>query len=221
MSTRKLKPLLIQQAAEDGFEVRDFDFINILHHPFNLSQNFFTGLMVFTSKNAVSGLVQNSWWNHQAGRVACLSGETLEAVKSHTSLTVVLTAGNATELATAIAALPELHRVCFFCGNLRLPHLPRILQDHGIEVEEIITYSTLPTPVKIDVDYKGLMFFSPSAVESFFGMNRPAPEVPCFCIGATTGASVRQHAANEVVISPHPSQHHLLETIKEYYRKRN
>ena len=76
-------------------------------------------------------------------------------------------------VALAEKIIPEINdrEVIFFCGNLRRNDLPDALRQKGITVREITVYQTSLTPVTIEKEYDAVLFFSPSAAESFFSKN--------------------------------------------------
>lgn len=61
-----------------------------------------------------------------------------------------------------------LRKIVFFCGNKRLQTIPEKLANNGIAVEEVIVYETIETAANIKKQYDGILFYSPSAVQSFF-----------------------------------------------------
>ena len=78
------------------------------------------------------------------------------------------TANDAVSLAELIAEDRFVDEVIFFCGDQRRDELPEILRQHEVVVNEIVVYQTIAVPHKIEKQYHGILFFSPSAVQSFF-----------------------------------------------------
>lgn len=73
----------------------------------------------------------------------------------------------------------------FFCGNLRRNTLPNALQLASIKYAEIEVYETILQPQRISTPLDGILFYSPSGVESYFNSNDYNNET-LFCIGTTT-----------------------------------
>jgi uroporphyrinogen-III synthase len=186
-------------------------------------------IAVFTSAHAVNILhehylyaanvhyVINRW------EICCLEGGTLQAIQAAVKINspVKATAANASELANAIVQSGKIKEVYFFCGRQRREELPAILTQHGIAVHEIVLYENVPTPVITDTDYDGVFFFSPSAVNSFFSVNRLSEKTVCFAIGATTAGQIAGFTNNKVIISIAPRAESMVQTAIFYFNNIN
>jgi uroporphyrinogen-III synthase len=95
------------------------------------------------------------------------------------------TASTASKLAEKIIPVINAAEVVFFCGNLRRSELPEALVQKGIAVKEIIVYKTSLAPVSINKKYDAVIFFSPSAAESFFSRNSVPRNTALFVMGET------------------------------------
>ena len=98
---------------------------------------------------------------------------------------------DAASLVDIILKDTSIEKVSFICGNLRREELPEKLTKKGIQVQEIIVYKTNHTPIKICEDYQGVLFFSPSGIDSYLMMNKNT-DCTAFCLGTTTA----NHAQN-------------------------
>jgi uroporphyrinogen-III synthase len=179
---------------------------------------------VFTSSNAVIALKRylNNYVNHLPPQweIFCLSGKTKEALqKSEEAFgTITGTAATATELAKQVIA-HGVKELLFFCGDRRRDELPEMLQAAGVTVHEIVVYEVEATPTAVEGEFDAVLFFSPSAVQSFFAANQLKESTICFAIGHTTGRSVQQATRNELVISQEPTQEALLQAVINYFQK--
>ncbi|HEY0066935.1 MAG TPA: uroporphyrinogen-III synthase [Flavisolibacter sp.] len=178
--------------------------------------------VVFTSTHSVD-IVEDILHHDKKGlpqwNVFTLDGRTKTAVSRFLPAeAIAATAANAAELATKIIER-KLKEVVFFCGNLRRPELPRMLGDAGIIVHEVEVYETFGTPRPITQDYEAVLFFSPSAVDSFFLSNKLDPAVVCFTLGNTTAQVLSGYTKNKVVISTGTSQEEMMETVYSYFKK--
>ncbi|HJU45935.1 MAG TPA: hydroxymethylbilane synthase [Chitinophagaceae bacterium] len=108
-------------------------------------------------------------------------------------------AHNASDLADVIIN-DGIKEVVFFCGDKRRDELPDKLKQQGVHVDEIIVYNTTETPRVVAEHYDGVLFYSPSAVKSFFSLNRLPSHTICYAIGKTTGLTIKAFCTNEVVI---------------------
>jgi uroporphyrinogen-III synthase len=123
-------------------------------------------------------------------------------------------------LAETIIAAGDIHRVVFFCSNQRRDELPNLLSEEGIEVHEVCTYETIETPVTLKENLDGVLFFSPSAVSSFFSANKLPDTTVCFAIGNTTAKAITAYTNNKVIISQTPNQQSMLNLVQEYFIKK-
>jgi uroporphyrinogen-III synthase len=106
--------------------------------------------------------------------------------------------------------------VTFFCGNKKREELSNILNENNIVVNEVESYQTALTPRKIDEKINGILFFSPSAIESFLTQNK-ATDIVAFCIGETTATEARKYFKN-VEVSKVSTIESVIETANEYFK---
>jgi uroporphyrinogen-III synthase len=60
--------------------------------------------------------------------------------------------------------------------------MKNFLSKKNIELKTINVYEKKISPKKIDFDYDGILFFSPSQIESFFQKNFLKENIIIFCI---------------------------------------
>lgn len=172
---------------------------------------------VFTSMNAADAVIEQlkeipDW------KIFCLGGVTKEHILTFFGKDRLEgTAKNATALCERIIAAKEMKELVFFCGDHRLDELPETLRRHNISVQEIIVYNTIQTPQYVDKDYDAIMFFSPSAVHSFFSLNTLQLNVVLFAIGKTTAATIHTYCTNTVVTSEWPGKEHMVDLAVNYF----
>ena len=97
--------------------------------------------------------------------------------------------------------------------------MPGKLKNSGIAVEELIVYKTIKTPRVVSKQYNGILFFSPSAVQSFFSKNSITDTTQVFAIGATTADAVRSFAQQPVIISHKPGKETLVTLAIKHFSK--
>ncbi|HVI47075.1 MAG TPA: uroporphyrinogen-III synthase [Chitinophaga sp.] len=235
LCTRPLTDSLLAEAGDSGIRIDIQEFIQIKSLPCkdltgteNLIQVFGGNkICVFTSANAVNILVacylnQDNHIFPVSNPVGCIAGNTAEQVRTQLpSCKIIAEATYGKDLATAIIQLGNIPEVNFFCGNQRRDELPETLRGAGIIVNEYVIYGNVSTPVAITADYDGIMFFSPSAVKSFFSANSISSKTICFAIGTTTAASLKEHTNNKIIISPGTSQESMVETAIFYFNNIN
>jgi len=171
--------------------------------------------VVFTSAHAVkfvSGwLKQKPDWN-----IYCVRNETRAAVINwFGSEFTGGFASNALFLSRLMIA-DGVKEAVFFCGDKRLDILPDKLRNHGIELTELVVYDTRLTPVKIKDQPEIILFFSPTAVKSFFSMNELSPDTAVFAMGKTTEAALRQFTSVPIHTSPEADKAFVFNLALEY-----
>lgn len=230
LSTKKLEPSLVEKAQSNGLEIFEQEAIRTKPILGKEKWNEIFQLLekkiecaVFTSGNAVNALKKylNQYVNHlpQQWTIFCLSGKTGELLAEDEELFGIIkaTASNAAELAARIIE-SGAKEVVFFCGDKRREELPTILQNAGVQVHEAVVYETEETPFVATSDVEAVLFFSPSAVQSFFAANQLKENVICFAIGQTTADSIADFTNNRIVVSESPSQAMMLSSVQAYFQ---
>ena len=228
LSTKQLEPLLVGKAAVQGIRIVMKPFIKINHAEKPeaikaIQQLRNDAVWAFTSHHAVESL-------HFLARKHGLSlptplgaytmdGRTAEKCRQLFPGTRILgMAANAKSLALQIAKQDE-EQVVFFCGNLRRQELPEILKMENISLQEIQVYETVSTPVRVTENYDGIMFFSPSGVNSFLEQNNLPSHAVCFAIGETTANALREITKGQIRTAPQPTQESIINLVTAYYSK--
>jgi hydroxymethylbilane synthase len=104
--------------------------------------------------------------------------------------------------------------VTYFCSDKRLDELPSILEDNQIIVNEIEAYQTVLDSVKTDDSVEGVMFYSPSTVESYM-QNNSADKI-AYCIGDTTATEAKKHF-EDVRIAKVPTVESVIDLVNGHY----
>ncbi len=170
---------------------------------------------IFTSANALHA-VKDLPFLKSIQHIYTISGNgTEKSIKEFAQGNVTIhTASNASTLADLIIDQKSNTPCYFFCGNIRLDVLPKKLINAGIRFFEIPVYHTKLTPQIITKQYDAILFFSPSAVESFFSVNNLSPHTVVYAIGDTTAESIKKFCDNQLRISSSANAKVLLnETI--------
>ncbi|MGN6163428.1 MAG: uroporphyrinogen-III synthase [Flavisolibacter sp.] len=233
LSTKKLEPSLIEKAKQSGIEIIKQEAIAV--HPILSKEkqdevNFWASNqhlhpVIFTSANSVEAvqyhLKQEDNWVAPNWKVFCIGGKTKEVLSAFIHPENILaTADYGKDLAEKIIE-NSVKEVVFFCGNRRRDELPTILQNAGVTVHEVMVYDTIETPIAAKDDVDGVLFFSPSAAQSFFSVNQLKKSVVCFAIGKTTADSIADFTDNKIVTSESPSQEMMLASVLFYFEHSN
>ncbi|HEX5026230.1 MAG TPA: uroporphyrinogen-III synthase [Agriterribacter sp.] len=224
LSTRELKRELLERDEFRHFNIDVLPFIRIAPDISpetaarirTLSEQPIVA--IFTSVNAVDAIkahlqVKPQW------RIFCIGGATKDKLEQALpESTIIATGKNGKALAEKIRLHPEIKEVVFFCGNQRMNELPDLLKAGNVQVQDIVVYQTVQIPVDISKPYQGVMFFSPSAVHSFFSVNTLPIKTQLFSIGETTTNTIQSYCSNPVVTSPWPGELNMLEMVADYYK---
>lgn len=228
LSTKILKPFIKQQLVENDFNVFEHDFIRIEE----IKNNDFTSILnthipnyIFTSKNAVRCFIQQAASNkikiNKKAVFCALSGET-QAALADEGFSATITADNAGDLANKIIKEKTIKEAIFFCGDKRRVELPLILETGGITLSELVLYKNIEQSKKIGNSFQAIIFFSPSAMQSFFKENVLPKTTACFCIGYTTAKALKEYKiTNKVIVSNYPSQQVMIDVVLNYFNIKN
>src|SRR5215471_4762340 len=231
LSTKEIEPALIYEADEKNIAIEFSPFIKTEPiQTIEVQQEIELALMenltvVFTSVNAVEA-VATELDDQEPSPIAigwkifCLGHATKQAVEKYFDENLIFgVADNSTELAELIVEDAEDDEVFFFCGDHARRELPDTLRKNGFDVTEIIVYQTILLPHKLNKTYNGILFFSPSAVKSFFEKNKPGEQTVLFAIGETTAAELKSFSKNKIVISDQPTKRSLVEKTISFYQQ--
>lgn len=217
LSTKILSNEQRQALLDAKIDLLEDDFIAITKTDFqlsNINQN-----LIFSSQNAILSLMdQPNWEQFQSKTVFCVGVKSKELLEKN-GFTVAVYMDYASELAEIITLIYSKESFTFFSGNLRKETLPKALKEANVTFNEIVTYETKLTPFKISAAEKfdGILFFSPSAVESYLSKNKIKNEI-CFCIGETTAEALAKNKIKNIIIAHQPTIENVIEDVIEEYK---
>ncbi len=170
--------------------------------------------VIITSKNAVEALLTNfSAPELQFKNIYCVGRRTKRMIEKRIGK-VKHMEPNAKKLADFLVEYIEGTEVTYFCSDIRLDDLPNILRENNITVNEVEAYQTKFDADKVESELDGIMFYSPSTVESFLKQNKP--HGIAFCIGETTAKVAKQYF-KDVRVSKVPTVESVIELVNENY----
>ena len=173
--------------------------------------------VLFTSQNAVESVL-SSFTSSELDftNIYCVGRRTKRLIEKRIGK-VAHVENDAEKLANYLVKNLKDTTVTFFCGNKRRDDLPTILAENNITVNEVECYQTQLTPRVIEGKYNGILFYSPTGIESYLKDNKTSDAV-AFCIGETTGAEARKHFKN-VVIAKVSTVESVLQSVNEYFKE--
>jgi uroporphyrinogen-III synthase len=225
LSTRPLNDSSVADAKVAGITIDTISFIEIESIlSSEVQQRIKLALqkpatVIFTSMNAVEAVATEKGKTQPAWTIYCMGNTTGQLVKKYFGeLSIAGTENSAIELAKLIAAKNQIDEAIFFCGDHRREDLPEILRSNHVSVHEIVVYQTIAVSHKVEKIFDGILFFSPSAVESFFGSNEISSKTILFAIGSTTANEIKKYTDNRIIVGNTPGKENLVEDMIKYFK---
>nr|BFF41480.1 hypothetical protein BACY1_32850 [Tenacibaculum mesophilum] len=215
-STKKLSEAQ-KKLLPTSMNVQDSDFIKIRFNriaPKVVKEEIEN--VIITSKNGVEALL-NSFTSDelQFKNIYCVGRRTKKLIEQRIGK-VTHSERNAKKLSDYLSKELKGQEVTYFCSNLRLDTLPLILKAKGITVNEVEAYKTTYSPAKVNEKVNGVLFYSPSTVESY--MEKNTADKIAFCIGDSTANEAKKHF-KEVQIAKLPTVESVLELVNLHFVK--
>ncbi len=205
----------IQKKVLDGAKVKDSDFISIRYNRLSaimlkkLPKNF-----IITSKNGLQALMHNFAKEDVAfDTIFCVGRVTKKHIEQALGK-VTFKAKTAKDLAAHLLTT-DIKEFTYFCGDIRRDELPEILKKNNVRLEEVHIYKTLLSATVVKPPIDGVMFYSPSGVESFL-ISNPETHGVAFCIGNTTAKAAREHF-DKVLVAKIATVQSVLELVKDHF----
>lgn len=225
LSTRPVGKAMILEATANNIIIDEISFISteeIIYISLakkirELSHQNITA--VFTSVNAVNAVGKLISWKTN-WKIYCIGNTTKKiAIKIFGQENISATAYNANQLAEKIINDSPRKNIIFFCGDQRRNELPEKMKENGVDIKEMVVYKTIETPHVITKKYGGILFFSPSAVKSYFSVNDVTDSTKLFAIGNTTANEIKNFTKVPVIISEIPGKENLIKLAIENFSK--
>jgi uroporphyrinogen-III synthase len=149
---------------------------------------------IVTSQNAVHFILQNKI---KVLKFLCV-GDKTEALLIKNGQKVIKKAQNSADLAQFITKSMKKEGFYYFCGVRRRDEIPSVLKMEKVPFQEIVCYTTELQEKVFHQQWDGILFYSPSGVESFIACNELGNSIS-FCIGETTANAIKKYTENMVV----------------------
>ena len=192
LSTKKLSLSQKELLLNSGIGFVEYDAISIIPLEFEAPLEIENAIV--TSQNGLVPVLDSetnvlNWF--------CVGPKT-KSILEENGENVVKMAQNAIELGDFIIKNHKNDIFLYFCGSLRRDELPECLKKEKIDFFEVKTYKTELKPRKFEQNWDGILFFSPSGVQSFVSENNLGNAV-AFCIGETTATEAKKHTRNIII----------------------
>ena len=214
LSTKILLSSQKQALLDAGFSVTEANFIKTENSDFDLKG--INDNLIFTSQNAAQSILLHPKCEELKSKKVFCVGMKTKALLEENGFNVEVYLDYASDLAEIITLIYSKESYTFFSGNLRKETLPKALKAAKVNFNEIQVYETTLTPQKIKTPVDGILFFSPSGVESYLKENKIKNEI-CFCIGETTASSLEKTTRN-IIVADQPSVENVIEDVIEEFK---
>jgi len=215
LSTKKLTLAQKELLLNGGLGFVEYDGLKI--EAITLPKIQIEDHIIITSKNAFRSIKNSDYWNILKEKKWWVVGERTTAELKKNDLKIFAIGLNSADLAQKIIETQATSRFTYFTGNMRREELPDLLRENKVHFDEHIVYNTVLTPKKFDTTFDGILFFSPSGVESYTLENSIKDEV-CFCIGTTTENAVKKYT-NSIIKANKASVENVIVQAVNYFRK--
>ncbi|MCX7551414.1 hydroxymethylbilane synthase [Xanthomarina sp. F2636L] len=170
--------------------------------------------VIITSQNTVEAILTNCPAEDlKFENIYCVGRRTKRMVEKRIGK-VVHSENYGKDLANYLAEFMEGTEVNYFCSDLRLDYIPHILTENNIKINEIQAYQTKYDAIEVGQDIEGVMFYSPSTVQSFIKKNHA--NGIAFCIGDSTALEAKKHF-KDVRVAKIPTVESVIELVNEHY----
>ena len=213
LSTKKLSKALKKKFSDAKIELVEKNFIKTKSISFEIPE--LNDYLIFTSKKAVKSVLKSDVKNAHSISCLCVGSKTRNFLEKK-GFTVIESADYAEDLIQIIDSKYKSSSFTFFCGNIRKNTIPNYFQQNKIAYNETIVYETKLKPHQIKEPFDGVLFFSPSGVNSFLEKNSLKNRI-CFCIGTTTAKALENRTKN-IVIASQPTVEHVINEVIKYYK---
>lgn len=213
VATKKLPKALKAKLSDAGIELVEKNFIQTQSIPFETPQ--LNDYLIFTSKEAIKSILKSDVKDVLSKYCFCVGSKTRSFLEKK-GFTVIESADYAENLIQIIEAKYSNNSFTFFCGNIRRNTIPDFFQQNKIAYNEIVVYETKLKPHQIKEPFDGILFFSPSGVNSFLEKNSLENKT-CFCIGTTTAKALENKTKN-IIITDKPLVENVIKEVLKYYK---
>lgn len=210
LSTKILSSQQLNLLNNAQFNVEMYNAISIEKLPFEYSGQIENAIV--TSQNIAQIIIDT---HIQIKSVFCVGEKTSNLLKSQ-NYNVVKTARKASVLAEFLVKYHKNDSFLFLCGNIRRNELPDVMTENEINFKEKIMYKTTLNSQVFSKSFEGVLFFSPSGIQSYIQENSLKNKT-AFCIGNTTANEAKKHTRN-VVIASQATVEHTISAAIHYFK---
>lgn len=208
LSTKKLEKAQQQLLLNADIGFVEYDAIKVV--PLSFQQIESVENAIITSQNTVKYLVENKI---AITNCFCVGTKTKQLLERY-NYTVIEVTDYGSSLGKKIVTHQADKNFTFFCGKKRRDELPNLLREQNISFNEVHVYDTLLNPQIFRRTFDGVLFFSPSGVQSF-AQNNSLENTIAFCIGNTTATEVKKHTQHVILATKPTIENVIVQVVKK------
>ena len=212
LSTKELDRELVKLFEREGISFRQYNALEYEYLPVQFGEL----PAIFTSRNAVKACFEQDIDSpfHNVPECYCV-GEKAAGLLKEYGQEIVAQEADAASLAKLITTKYTDKSFIYYCSDRRLDTLHRELKSAGIPIEERVVYKTKFRKQHFANTFDGILFFSPSGVQSYLELNELG-NAWAFCIGNTTAGEVKKYT-DKIKIAKQPQSRALAELAIQFF----
>jgi len=213
LSTKILTPSQKELFLHSGLGLVEYDALKIefLNVKIPLGHTNY----IFTSKNTVQVFLKQTDGLDRSKFHAFCVGDKTRSLLEENGVTVVESTQYASELGKIIVENYQQEAFLFLCGSKRRDDLPDIFKTNNVRHKEMMVYRTHLSPKVFDRSFDGILFYSPSGIQSYLLENKLGNST-LFCIGNTTAAEAQKHSKNIIIANKPTVENVLVQAINHF-----
>lgn len=211
LSTKSLNSIQKKLFSELNSELTTYDAIKI--NRLNFDTNIIATNAIITSQNAAQIIIDEKI----LVKYCFCVGEKTKTLLEANGQMVHVYKKNSLELAKYIQKKHADDNFWYFCGSRRLNDLPNHLNTFNIAFKEVHVYETSLNIKSFNKTFDGVLFYSPSGVESFTQKNDLLNST-AYCIGKTTAEAAKKHT-KAIKIADNPSIESVIDLVVKHLKK--
>lgn len=209
LSTKKLNQSQQELVLNAGLALTHYNAITTKPLDFSLDLNNTTAL-IFTSQNGVLSFSKQfdsiTYLKNIIFGIFCV-GEKTKNLIQQLGASCLCCANNAYDLGQKIVKNYSHLSFVHITSNKARPELGTILTKNNIRYNKMVAYQTTLITKRFNSSFDGVLFFSPTGVQSYTNKNKIAGWA--FCIGDTTANEIKKHT-NKYIIAKKPTVENVL-----------
>ena len=215
LSTKIVSSHFKDELIKIGISIIEYPIIKI--DPLYIKIDHVRSILIFTSQNAVKIVFESSEIVKKIKNKKCFCvGQKTKLLLNKKGINVIKMFESAADLARFLVKNHKKDSFSFFCGRQRRSEIETSLNQCKMDLDIHEVYKTTYTSKYFENCFDGILFFSPSAVSSYFIKNTWPESAHGFCIGSSTSKTLSKFTSN-FSTAKNPTENQLLNIIHKYY----